>query len=101
METPVWCLKKRRRYEGLRWNSRARSWVVKVVPDSTIRRIFRTRPSSIVGVNGRGGGAAACGMLAPRVVVSAPSLLAKVTPDFRVRTETSCRDRLVRCTHLD
>src|SRR5882762_9253345 len=49
MQTPVWCLNKRWRYEGLRLNSRARSRIVNVVPDSSIRRIFRTRPSMVEG----------------------------------------------------
>jgi len=53
MQTPVWCLNNRWRYEGLRWNSRARSRMVNVVPESAIRRIFCTRGSSTVGADGR------------------------------------------------
>src|SRR2546422_5217665 len=101
MQTPVWCLNKRWRYEALRLNSRARSQMVKVVPDSTIRRIFPTRPSSMVGVNGRGGAGAASGMLPSGAIAFAPFLLAKLTPEFIVRTRASFREHLVCCARLD
>src|SRR6266550_5792395 len=101
MQTPVWCLNKRCRYEGLRLNSRARSQMVKVLPDATIRRIFPTRPSSMVGVNGRGGAGAPRGMPPSGAIAFAPFLLAKLTREFMVRTGTSCREHLLGFTCLD
>jgi len=101
MQTPVWCLNKRWRYEGLRLNSRARSRIVNVVPDSSIRRIFRTRPSTMVDVNERRRAAPACGMPPSVVMVFAASPLAKLTREFRVRTGTSRGRRFVRYSRLD
>src|SRR5712671_2812589 len=106
MQTPVWRLNKRWRYEGLRLNSSARSRMVKVVPDSTMRRIFPTRPSSMVDVNERSGAAAAFGMPPLVVMVSASLLLAKLllaelTREFRVRTGSSCGGRVVRYLRLN
>src|SRR2546421_11852773 len=95
MQTPVWCLNKRWRYEGLRLNSRARSQMVKVLPDATIRRIFPTRPSSMVGVNGRGGAGAAKGMPPSGGIAVGPFLLSKLKPEIIVRTRTSCREQLL------
>src|SRR5438477_12981030 len=91
METPVWCLNSRWRYEGLRWNSRAKLRIVKVVPVSTIRRIFRTRASGFSGVNGRGGPGVGIGEATSGVVTLAPFLLEKLTRSEERRVGKGCR----------
>src|SRR5438270_12935036 len=101
METPVWCLNSRWRYEGLRWNSRARLRTVKVAPVSTIRRIFRTRASGFSGANGRGGPGVGTGEATSGVVTFARFLPEKLTRGFEGRSTTSARNRLVRCMRLD
>src|SRR5260370_5049498 len=60
--------------------------MVNVVPDSTISRIFRTRTSSTVGVNGRGGATADSAVLPSDVMAFVPFPRIEPTRASSVRT---------------